>query len=126
MLHAAGAHQARLILVCVDEQSAITRIVEHVQAGFPQARLLTRARDREHARELLQMGVTTPVRETFESAMVLGREATMALGAEPQAADDIAADVRRRDAERMDLELAGGMEAGKSRILGNLDRGVRG
>nr|HMN83955.1 NAD-binding protein [Burkholderiaceae bacterium] len=124
VLHAAGAHQARLILVCVDDQSAITRIVEHVQAAFPHARLLTRARDREHARELLQMGVATPIRETFESAMALGREATRALGAEPQAADDIADEVRRRDAERMDLELAGGLQAGKSQILGNLDRGV--
>ncbi len=122
VLHAAGAAQARVILVCVDDAEAATAIAEQAATAFPQAQLVVRARDREHAMALIGHGVSKPVRETFESAMLMGREATRALGADDEAADSIAADVRRRDAERLDLELAGGLSAGKSKILGNLDR----
>ncbi len=120
VLHAAGAQHARAILVCVDDQAAGTRIVEHLVTAAPQARLIVRARDREHALALIGHGAAAPIRETFESAMVLGREAALALGAEPEAADAIAADVRRRDAERFALELSGGLLAGRSKIIGNI------
>lgn len=59
------------------------------------------------------------IRQSFESAMVLGREATLALGATTQADDDIAQDVRRRDTERFELELVGGIRAGRTMVLGN-------
>ena len=49
----------------------------------------------------------------------MGRLATRALGATDDVAAEIDADVRRRDAERLDLEIAGGIHAGVSRILGN-------
>ena len=54
--------------------------------------------------------------------MVLGREASLALGADVALADQIAADVRRRDAERLDLELSGGLYAGIDRLIGNVER----
>jgi len=121
VLHAAGAHQARAILVCIDDAAATTRIVEQAQHAFPHARVLVRARDREHALALIQAGAQTQVRETFESAMQLGREANRALGADDARIDAIEAEVRRRDAERFDLELAGGLRAGVSKILGNIE-----
>ncbi|MFT7772406.1 monovalent cation:proton antiporter-2 (CPA2) family protein [Roseateles sp.] len=121
VLRAAGAADARVILVCVDDAATATTIAELVSMTFPQARLVVRARDREHAITLIQHGVARPVRETFESAMQMGQEAALALGADEVEAQGIAADVRRRDRERLDLELAGGIDAGRSKILGNLD-----
>lgn len=120
VLHAAGAHHARAIVVCVDDEEAATRIVEHLKAECLQARVVVRSRDREHALALTRLGADVHVRETFESAMVMGREASLALGVEPEAADAIAADVRRRDAERMALELVGGLDAGRTMMVGNL------
>ncbi len=74
MLHAAGAHKACAILVCVDDKTAATRIAENAKALCPQARVLVRAFDREHALELFKTGaVDYLVRETFESSMALGR-----------------------------------------------------
>ena len=122
ILHAAGAHQARAVLVCIDDEAATTRIAEQAHAEFPQARVVVRSRDREHSIALLKLGIDVQVRETFESAMALGREATRALGADEAATASIEAEVRRRDAERFDLELAGGLRAGVSRILGNIER----
>lgn len=49
----------------------------------------------------------------------LGLEATMTLGATPDEAHEIAQGVRSRDAERLQLELAGGIYAGRKLILGN-------
>ena len=121
ILHAAGAGHARAILVCTDDAVATSRIVEQLKATCPHSRILVRARDREHVLALLTAGVDAVVRETFESAMVMGREATRALGADVDLSDRIAADVRRLDEERLDLELAGGIYAGVDKILGNVE-----
>ncbi|AMS12875.1 potassium transporter [Pseudomonas chlororaphis] len=119
ILHAAGAHHARAILVCVDDRKAATRIVEYAKTRFPHARVLARALDREHAIELINADVDYQIRVTFESAMTFGQEASKVLGATPDGAEEIAADLRRKDAERLALEVAGGIYAGKSMILGN-------
>jgi len=120
VLHAAGAHTASAILVCLDDQAAATHIAEIAKGVCPQARVLVRAFDREHAVALAKAGADCFVRETFESAMVLGREAVLATGASEEEADEVMERVRRRDAERFDLEVAGGLFAGRALILGNV------
>jgi glutathione-regulated potassium-efflux system protein KefB len=120
VLRAAGAHQACAIMVCIDDKAAATRIAELAKAEFPNARVLVRAFDREHALELLKADVDFQIRETFESAMLMSHAAVLALGASTEEADDILRDVRRRDSERLDLELAGGRFAGRALILSNV------
>ena len=72
ILHAAGAGDASLVAVCVDKQEAATRIVELLKAEFPLTRILVRSFDRQHAVELVRLGAEYQVRETFESAMLMG------------------------------------------------------
>jgi glutathione-regulated potassium-efflux system protein KefB len=119
VLHASGAHTARAIAVCVDDRAAASRIAELVMSEFPLAKLLVRAYDREHALQLIHAGVDLPIRETFESAVLFGETALRALGVPDAEAAEIAADVRRRDAERLDLEVSGGIGAGNALLLGN-------
>lgn len=118
VLHAAGAHSASAILVCLDNKAAATRIAELAKTEFPQAELLVRAFDREHVLELRKADVGYLVRETFESAMAMGRQAVLTLGAADEEADEVMERLRRRDAERMDMEAAGGLFAGRSLVLG--------
>ena len=120
VLHAAGAHAASAVLVCIDDHAAATHIAEIAKHACPQARVLVRAFDREHAVELSRAGADFFVRETFESALLLGREAVIATGATAEEADEVMAEVRRRDASRFDLELAGGLFAGRALVLGNM------
>ncbi|MCX2863101.1 monovalent cation:proton antiporter-2 (CPA2) family protein [Paucibacter sp. PLA-PC-4] len=120
VLHAAGAHHARVILVCINDKAAVNRIVEQARMSCTQAKLLVRAYDREHAHELLKSDVDYQIRETFESAMALGREAALATGATPDEADEVMTEVRRRDTERFELEAVGGVFAGRAMILGNV------
>ena len=108
ILHAAGAGRAQVVLVCVDRAADVTRIVEVVKAGFGHVPVVARANDRRHSLELLHAGADVQVRETFESALVMGMRALGQLGASEQEITDIAAEIRNRDARRFQLESVGG------------------
>ncbi|MGC1173099.1 monovalent cation:proton antiporter-2 (CPA2) family protein [Polaromonas sp.] len=112
VLHASGASHARAILVCVDRKEATSRIVELAKHEFPLTPVLARAYDRQHAIELLRSGVDYQLRETLESAMVFSSEALRRLGVEEAEVVEIAEDIRRRDAERLQLQLCGDISSG--------------
>ena len=120
VLHSSGADKARAIAVCIDDRVAANRIVELAKAEFPQARLLVRSYDREHSLELINAGVDFQIRETFESAVEFGAAALIELGIAQEEAERIASEIRRRDAERFELEMAAGdVRAGAPLMLGN-------
>ena len=120
VLHASGAHSARAIAVCIDGKESVNKIVELVKAEFPLLRLLVRSYDREHALELINAGVDYQIRETFESAVNFGAAALVELGVTEDEASRIAEEIRRRDAERFELEMAGGgLRAGASAMYNN-------
>jgi glutathione-regulated potassium-efflux system protein KefB len=113
VLRAAGAGEARAILVCIDDQEVTKRVVEMLQASFPLAELVVKAYDRGHALDLYRAGVEKVVRETFESALLLGRMGLEAVGIDPERAAEIEEDVRRRDAQRLELQRVEGITAGR-------------
>nr|WP_232831159.1 monovalent cation:proton antiporter-2 (CPA2) family protein [Peristeroidobacter agariperforans] len=120
VLRASGAGKARQIAVCVENRKTADRIVELVRSEFPQAQLLVRAFDREHARQLVGAGVDYQIRETFESALQAGGAALRLLEVSDSEIADILASIRERDAERFALEIAGGgYEAGIGMLLRN-------
>jgi glutathione-regulated potassium-efflux system protein KefB len=112
VLHASGASHARAILVCVDNKEATTRIVELAKHEFPLTPILARSYDRQHAIELIKRGVDYQMRETFESAMAFSSAALRQLGVADAEVLEIAEDIRRRDAERLQLQLAGDIQSG--------------
>ena len=120
ILHAAGADKAEVIAICVDRRDIADKIVEICKAEFPLTRLLVRSYDREHALKLVQAGVTLQVRETFESAIKFGQMALRDLGVPDPEVDEIAEDIRRRDAERFALETTGGLLAGADLLHSNV------
>lgn len=119
ILHAAGAGRARAVLVCVDKPEMAIRIAELLKSEFPLLPVLARAFDRGTAISLIKAGVDYQLRETFESALNVGAETLRRLGVEDEAVAEIIEDVRRRDAERLDLQLAGGIQAGRGLMKGN-------
>ncbi|QQQ18179.1 cation:proton antiporter [Brevundimonas vitis] len=118
-LRASGAEKAETILVCVDKPEAADRIVELVKSEFPLTKLFVRAFDRGHSIRLIQAGVDYQVRETFESALAFSEKVLLDLGLSDQEARETIEDVRRRDEERLTLQLAGGLQAGRSLMRGN-------
>ena len=120
VLRASGAERAEAILVCVDKQEAADKIVELAKAEFPHAKLYVRAYDRGHALRLINAGVDYQLRELLESAFVFGRKVLVDLGVEEDEADEIIEDVRQRDQQRLEMQMAGGLRAGLSLMRGNI------
>lgn len=120
VLRASGAANAEAILVCVDKPEVADRIVELVKSEFPLAKVFVRAFDRGHSLRLVKAGVDYQIRETFESALVFGKNVLIDLGVDEVEAADIIRDVRRRDTERFELQVAGGLAEGRWLMRGNM------
>ncbi|WP_226572386.1 glutathione-regulated potassium-efflux system protein KefB [Mangrovibacter yixingensis] len=86
LLRAAGAENAQSIVITCNEPEDTMKIVHLCQKHFPHLAILARARGRVEAHELLQAGVTQFSRETFSSALELGRKALVSLGMHPHQA----------------------------------------
>lgn len=80
LLEAAGAQDAKLLIVTVDDAEKSMDIVNLAQQHFPHLKLLVRAIDRPHAYKLAQHQVYGQRRETFDAAVNLGVQALTALG----------------------------------------------
>jgi glutathione-regulated potassium-efflux system ancillary protein KefC len=95
LLRTAGAEQARVIVVAVDDVEQSLKIVDLAQAHFPQAQLVVRARNVQHHYALRERGVLHIERETFESALASGRSVLALMGHEPHRAWQLAMRFRR-------------------------------
>ncbi|MGH6860996.1 MAG: NAD-binding protein, partial [Phyllobacterium sp.] len=120
ILHAAGAGRAQAVLICVDKAETILSIAHLIKAEFPLVQIYARAFDRGNTLELIKIGVEYQIRETFESALVFGETTLVGLGVDPDEAAEIIQDIRRRDTERLDLQLAGDIHAGNDLMKGNM------
>ncbi len=116
VLRAAGGGKADIILVCVDGASAANQIVHQVKSSFPNAKLFVRSWDRAHSIELRRSDVEFVVRETFESALRMGSFALEALGTTQESAEEIIADIRKRDRLRLAEQAEGDMQSGMDRL----------
>jgi glutathione-regulated potassium-efflux system protein KefB len=119
VLRASGAGAAEAILVCVDKPDVADRIVTLVKSEFPHAKLLVRAFDRGHVHRLIKAGVDYQIREVFESALSFSGAVMRELDIDDFTIAETIEEVRERDAARIELELAGGLEAGRALIRGN-------
>ncbi len=120
VLRASGAADAETVLVCVDKPEVADRIVELMKSEFPLTKLFVRAYDRGHSIRLIEAGVEYHIRETFESALVFGEQVLVDLGFNAEDARETIEDVRRRDEERLTLQVSGGLQAGRNLMRGNM------
>lgn len=120
VLRASGAQSAEAILVCINNAEDADKIVELVKSEFPVAKLYVRSFDRGHTLRLIEARVDYQIRETFESALAFGKAVLVGLGFDPVEAEDAARDVRKRDEDRLAMQLVGGFTAGRQLLRGNM------
>ncbi len=101
LLHAAKADQAVLFVLAIEdvEQSLATArvVVKH----FPHLKILARARNRQHAYALMDLGIRDIVRDTYFSSLEMTRQALTVLGHEPDQAAHIVDTFREHDMKRL-------------------------
>ena len=101
LLKSAGAENARLLVIAIDEREKVISMIQSVKMHFPKLKLLVRAYDRTHAYELMHAGADFIARETFGSALATGEEALKLLGHGEEQAKRLAAKFDKHDTEDM-------------------------
>ncbi|WP_319414252.1 monovalent cation:proton antiporter-2 (CPA2) family protein [uncultured Cohaesibacter sp.] len=101
VLRAAGAEDALLIALCVENELVMAHAIELIKQCFPKAKIFCRATDRAHAVQLAMSEVDYHIRETFESGITFGREALDQLGISTERIVEIEHEVREQDLERV-------------------------
>jgi glutathione-regulated potassium-efflux system ancillary protein KefC len=97
LLQAAGAANARLLVVAIDQIEDSLKLVDLARTHFPNLQMVVRARNVRHWLELAARGIDTAERETFESALRTGRQALERLGMAPYEARELADTFRRNN-----------------------------
>lgn len=92
LLRIAGAGQARILVIAVDDPEQSVKIAELARKHFPHLTVVARARDITHWNNLRDAGVTLVQRELFESSMHSARSVLELMGLPP----DQAAEMTRR------------------------------
>jgi monovalent cation:proton antiporter-2 (CPA2) family protein len=97
LLAAAGAADAKILVIAIDNREKTNEIVETARRHFPHLEIFARAFDRTHAYELLNAGVRHVYREVFDSSLALAEDALVALGTHPYEAARALRLFRRHD-----------------------------
>jgi monovalent cation:proton antiporter-2 (CPA2) family protein len=97
VLRAAGADQAKLLVVALDDMDRTLRTVEAAKRNHPNLTVLSRARNRFHAHLLMDRDVDGLVRDTYHSSLRLAELTLTALGLSPDAAARAVALFREHD-----------------------------
>lgn len=101
ILHSAGADDAKLILLAMDEPELNIKMADEIRHHFPNAKVMVRARARNDAYQLIDMGFEYIYRETFETALRMGRDVLYELGYRAYQARRLADLFRRHDIETL-------------------------
>lgn len=80
LLHAAGIHHAKLLVIAIDEKEQITELTKYVRHHHPDVHIVARAVDRQHVYDLWYAGCRDIIRETYDSSIRMGRSSIEALG----------------------------------------------
>jgi glutathione-regulated potassium-efflux system ancillary protein KefC len=103
LLRTAGAADAKVIVVAIDDIEQGLEVVDLVREHFPNLAIVARARNVTHYYGLRQRGVTLIERETLDSALMSGRSVLELLGWQPHAARTQALRFRRHSIELLEL-----------------------
>jgi len=118
LLRQAGAEDARMILFCIDDPALDAIRMEPILEAFPQAAVFIRVFDRRQLMALGDLDLRGTVREIFESAVCMGRQALGALGFNEQDIAWVEEEYRRRDLDRLDRQAASGdLHAGEEMMF---------
>ncbi len=131
ILRAAQVDKARAFVLTLSDVDRSIKTAEIVRRHFPHVEIYARARNRRHAHQLMDLGVTILRRETFLSALDLGREVLRGLGLPEADVNHTVETFRVSDQKRLEEDHAHYMDfekvrAGAQRQLEELEQVFRG
>jgi glutathione-regulated potassium-efflux system ancillary protein KefC/glutathione-regulated potassium-efflux system protein KefB len=106
LLRAAGAEDALIFVLAIDDVDASVRTAELVRQQFPRLKIFARARNRQHAFALKDLGVRYIIRETYVSSLEMAATVLKALGDPPSSAKAAVRKFRQHDEATFDAQYA--------------------
>ena len=97
LLHAAGAAEAKLIIIAIDSAEKRLEMIETVKKHFPDLHMFVRATNRYDAYDLMNAGVLRVYRETVDTAIRMGVDVMTMLGKRSYTANRLARTFLRHD-----------------------------
>jgi voltage-gated potassium channel Kch len=86
VLRAAGAENAKLLVVAMGDIDQTLQVVDIARRNFPNLKIMARARNRRHAHLLMDRGITGIVRETLHSSLKLSEMVLEGIGVDHEEA----------------------------------------
>jgi glutathione-regulated potassium-efflux system ancillary protein KefC len=102
LLRMAGAAQARVLVLAIDDVDHSVEVARLVREHFPRLQLVARARNVTHYYRLRELGVTLIERETLDSALMSARSVLELMGWQRHSARNQALRFRRHSIELME------------------------
>jgi monovalent cation:proton antiporter-2 (CPA2) family protein len=100
LLRAAHVEQAEAFVLATDDPEASVRTARLLRRNYPNLKVFARARNRQHAFKLMDLGVHAVVRETLHSSLEMAQAVMESLGVPPELAAERRARFQAHD-ERM-------------------------
>jgi glutathione-regulated potassium-efflux system ancillary protein KefC len=101
LLRMAGAADARVLVVAIDDVERGLALVDLAREHFPRLQIVARARNVQHWYQLHDRGVELIERETFDAALMSARSVLETLGFERHQARNLALRFRRHNLEQL-------------------------
>jgi glutathione-regulated potassium-efflux system protein KefB len=86
LLRAAHVERAEAFVLATDDPEANVRTARLLRRNYPNLKIFARARNRQHAFKLMDLGVHVVVRETLHSSLELAQQVMESLGVPPEVA----------------------------------------
>jgi monovalent cation:proton antiporter-2 (CPA2) family protein len=101
ILESAGAHKAKFFVMAIDDVEVSLEAVRLIKSHFPNLEIFARARNRGHAFDFIEAGVSHVKRETFDSSVNFVGELLVAMGQPKEKASAIIERFKIHDYEMM-------------------------
>ncbi|MBT8460805.1 MAG: potassium transporter [Boseongicola sp.] len=101
LLAAAGIAKAKILVIVIDDEEKITELTKYAISNYPNLHVIARARTRHHVYHLWAVGCRDIIRETYDSALRIGRSAYEAMGVPKERAETMAEMFNQTDRRSM-------------------------
>lgn len=106
LLRSARVEKAKIFVLAVQDPEMSIKIARMVRQHFPNVAIYARARNRQHAFALMDLGVAGLIRDTFLSSVELARDVLIGLGEDPIKAQADVALFRKHDEDSLQRQHA--------------------
>jgi glutathione-regulated potassium-efflux system ancillary protein KefC/glutathione-regulated potassium-efflux system protein KefB len=106
LLRSAGAETASVFVLAIDDVDASVRTAELVREQFPRIKIFARARNRQHAFALKDLGIRYVIRETYVSSLEMATTVLETLGDSSANARALVRKFRQHDEATFEAQYA--------------------